>query len=84
MSPGTEHVQTIRALVAQHARLVVSPDEIAPHTNLYEVGLSSMTAVHLMVALEAHYDVEFPDDLLGRKTFESIQAIYDAVMSLRT
>jgi D-alanine--poly(phosphoribitol) ligase subunit 2 len=38
--------------------------------------------VHLMLALEDHFDVEFPDHLLGRKTFESIQSISEALEEL--
>jgi len=36
-----------------------------------------------MLALEEHFDVEFLDRMLGRKTFGSIRALADAIAELR-
>jgi len=41
-----------------------------------------MTTVHLMVALEDQFGVEFPDRLLSRKTFQSLQSMLEAVDEL--
>jgi hypothetical protein len=38
--------------------------------------------VNLMLALEEHFDVEFPDRMLGRRTFGSIRALGDAIAEL--
>ncbi len=38
--------------------------------------------VGLMLGLEEQFDVEFPERLLNRRTFESIAAIRDAVRGL--
>lgn len=70
---------TIRAIVAKHGRLSADPSSLAPDSNLYDAGLSSLTTVHLMLALEEAFDVEFPDRLLGRKTFESIRSMAEAI-----
>jgi acyl carrier protein len=70
---------TIRDIVARHGRLGGDPSTLAPDSNLYEAGLSSLTTVHLMLALEEAFDVEFPDRLLGRRTFESIRSIAEAI-----
>lgn len=82
VTPMTERMQRIRDLVVQHARLPTPPDAIAPDTDLYAAGLSSLTTVHLMLALEDHFNVEFPDRLLGRKTFESVLSIDEAIAGL--
>jgi acyl carrier protein len=39
--------------------------------------------VNLMLALEEHFNVEFLDRMLGRKTFGSIRALSEAIGELR-
>ena len=72
----------VRDIVVKHARLSAAAETLGPTTDLYEVGLSSLTTVHLMLALEDHFGVEFPDRLLARKTFESLQSITEAIDEL--
>jgi acyl carrier protein len=73
----------IRTLVAQHAR--VSPGATSTDTaDLYDAGLTSMASVNLMLALEEHFEIEFPESMLQRKTFSSVAAISDAVQALRS
>lgn len=74
--------EAVRELVAKHARLGVEIGALQDASDLYEAGLTSLTTVHLMLAIEDHFDVEFPDHMLGRATFESIQAIVEAVEEL--
>lgn len=73
----------IRTIVLQHARLTATPEQLTPTADLYTLGLSSMTTVHLMVALEDQFGVEFPDRLLSRKTFQSLQSMSEAVEELQ-
>lgn len=73
----------IRSILQEHARLSVPPAELTDASDLYLAGLTSLTTVHLMLALEEHFQIEFPDAMLGRKTFESIQSIAEAVSALR-
>ncbi|HUP31193.1 MAG TPA: acyl carrier protein [Usitatibacter sp.] len=73
----------IRPLLAAHARLLVPVDQLADESDLYEAGLTSLSTVNLMLALEEHFDVEFLDRMLGRKTFGSIKALSDAIAELR-
>lgn len=71
--------EQIRNIVAQHARLSADVAELSDSSDLYAAGLTSLTTVNLMLAIEDHFDIQFPDDLLGRKTFESIQSLSEAV-----
>ena len=73
---------TIRGLLAKHGGLPVSVDTLADDADLYEAGLSSFASVQLMLALEDAFDIEFPENLLNRKSFASISAITAAVGSL--
>ena len=75
--------EQIRSILAEHARLPVSVDELTDESDLYQAGLTSLSTVNLMLALEEHFDVEFLDRMLGRKTFGSIRALNDAIAELR-
>ncbi len=75
--------EQIRALVAEHARLLVDVATLDDDADLYAAGLTSLSTVNLMLALEEHFDVEFLDRMLGRKTFGSIQTLSDAITELR-
>lgn len=73
---------TIREIIAEHGRLGVDAASLADSDDLYEAGLTSHASVSLMLAIEDEFDVEFPEALLKRATFGSIEAIRDAVESL--
>ncbi|HEX3097118.1 MAG TPA: acyl carrier protein [Usitatibacter sp.] len=75
--------EEIRTILAEHARLPVSVDELTDESDLYQAGLTSLSTVNLMLALEEHFDVEFLDRMLGRKTFGSIRALAEAISELR-
>ena len=75
--------EQIRPILAEHARLRVDADQLTDDADLYEAGLTSLSTVNLMLALEEHFDVEFSDRMLGRKTFASIRALADAITELK-
>jgi len=75
--------EQIRALIAEHARLPVDVARLDDHSDLYEAGLTSLSTVNLMLALEEAFEVEFPDRMLGRKTFASIRSLSEAIAQLR-
>lgn len=76
------YAEKIRDILAQHARLSTDVSALANDSDLYAAGLTSLTTVNLMLAIEDHFDIEFPDQMLGRKTFGSIQSLCEAVEEL--
>jgi acyl carrier protein len=72
----------IRAILARHGRLSVAVGDLDDGGNLYDAGLTSLATVGVLLALEDHFDVELPDRMLSRKTFESIDSIAAAVGEL--
>ncbi len=78
------HAEAIRTILAEHGRLSVDPQRLHEESDLYEAGLTSLATVNLMLALEEHFAVEFPDRMLGRKTFSSIGSLSNAIAELRT
>lgn len=75
--------QIVREILTKHGRLSTQVDELGDDSDLYNAGLTSLATVGLMLALEEEFDIEFPDSMLGRKTFGSIEAITDAVEELQ-
>jgi acyl carrier protein len=72
----------IREVVADHGRLAVDIATLADEDDLYRAGLTSHTSVNLMLALEDAFDIEFPERLLRRQTFESVSAIQEAIQQV--
>lgn len=69
----------VRHVLSQHGRLSTPVDQILDTSDLYNAGLTSLATVGLMLALEEQFDIEFPDKMLGRKTFASIESIVGAI-----
>lgn len=74
----------IRQIIKDHARLPVDVESLSDDADLYEAGMTSHASVNLMLGLEDHFDVEFPDRMLKRSVFESVSAIAMALSELRT
>jgi acyl carrier protein len=75
-------IQTIRKVLAQHGRLSHNVSLLEPDSDLYDAGLTSLATVSVMLALEDHFNVEFPESMLSRRTFESLDSIAEAVAKL--
>jgi acyl carrier protein len=73
----------IRQIIKDHARLQTDVDTVAVEADLYQAGMTSHASVNVMLALEDHFDLEFPDRMLKRSVFESIAAIESALGELR-
>ncbi|TCQ20848.1 acyl carrier protein [Rhizobium sp. PP-CC-3G-465] len=71
----------IREMLAQYASLP-SAAGLDDDADLYAAGMSSHGSVQLMLALEDTFDVEFPDNLLNRKSFSTIAIIEQTVNQL--
>ncbi len=74
--------EDIRNIVKEHGRLSVDVASLADDADLYAAGLTSHASVNLMLALEAKFDIEFPERMLRRKSFESIAAMKAAISEL--
>ncbi len=77
-----EMVGEIRLVLKEHARLASDATSLADDADLYQAGMTSHASVNVMLALEAQFDVEFPDTMLKRGVFSSIAAIREAIETL--
>ena len=76
--------ELIRSILAQHGRLSADVAQLDDDADLYRVGLTSHASVNVMLALEDAFDVEVPDTMLRKATFQSIGAIRSMIDSLTT
>jgi len=73
---------TISQLVGE--ALHIDPGTIVQDTDLFAAGLRSLDLVNLVVALEATFGFQFPEEALNRETFASPASITDMVIRCRT
>lgn len=72
----------IREVLREFGRLPGGVDTLEGNSDLYRAGLTSHASVNVMLALEDRFDIEFPDAMLRKSTFESIGAIRSALEEL--
>lgn len=72
----------IRTVLKTAGSLQGGFDTLQDDSDLHAAGLTSHATVSLMLALEEAFDIEFPDRLLRRKTFSSIDAIAEALTEI--
>jgi acyl carrier protein len=75
--------EAIRRLIDEHGHLRVPVSTLDPDSDLYEAGLTSFAAIRVMLALEEAFDVEFPERMLRRQSFGSINSIIACLDELR-
>ncbi|MGH8821507.1 MAG: acyl carrier protein [Rhodoferax sp.] len=72
----------IRTVLRDYGRLNVDSNALDDSADLYQSGMTSHASVNVMLALEGAFDVEFPDHMLKRNVFTSIQSIRSALNEL--
>lgn len=73
----------IRAILAAECNLAVDVATLLDEDDLYAKGLTSFASVQLMLGLEDGFDVEFSENMLSRRTFQSIASIATALTELQ-
>jgi acyl carrier protein len=74
--------QEIWEIINSQGKMSVSTSTLSDDDDLYEYGLTSHATVNVMLALEDAFDIEFPDRMLRKSTFESVAAIHAALIEL--
>ena len=73
---------TIRQAIAEHGNLAVDVVALVDEADLYDAGLTSLSTVTVMLALEDALELEFPESMLSRRTFSSVATIRTALEEL--
>jgi acyl carrier protein len=72
----------IRKILKDHGRLNRDAMVLEESADLYQAGMTSHASVNVMLALEGEFEIEFPDHMLKRSMFESIEAMRGAIEEL--
>ena len=72
----------IRRILKEHGRLNQDALHLDDTADLYQAGMTSHASVNVMLALEGEFEIEFPDHMLKRSVFESIEAMRGAIQEL--
>jgi len=72
----------IRAILGEHAKLSTDIASVGDGDDLYSAGMTSHASVTVMLGLEDEWDIEFPQHMLKKSTFATIDSIAEALAEL--
>jgi acyl carrier protein len=72
----------IRAILGEHAKLSTDIASVGDGDDLYSAGMTSHASVTVMLALEDEWDIEFPQHMLKKSTFATVDSIAEALAEL--
>ena len=78
--------QEIKSMIVENLMLQVTPEEVADEQRLFgpgSLGLDSVDALQLVVALDKKYGLKIPDPDTARQVLQSVASIADAVVRHR-
>lgn len=71
--------QAIRRIAARHGRLSVAIETVAGDDDLYALGLTSHTAVNVMLTVEDRFAIKFSYSCMTKSTFATVDSLSAAV-----
>jgi acyl carrier protein len=74
--------QDIKRLIVENLMLQITPEEIGEHQTLFGpggLGLDSVDALQLVVALDKNYGFKIPDPECARQVLQSTNTMAEAV-----
>jgi acyl carrier protein len=74
--------ERIREVVSEHGGLSVDIASLADDADLFAAGMTSHASVNVMIGLEDTFEVEFPDAMLKRSVFETVDSIAAALTEI--
>jgi acyl carrier protein len=87
MSNSIELKGQIKRMMIENLMLKISPEEIADEQPLFGpsgLGLDSVDALQLVVALEKNFGLKIPDPETARRILQNVESIADAVRAVPT
>jgi acyl carrier protein len=84
MNDSTELKRQIKLMLVENLMLKISPAEIADDQPLFGpggLGLDSVDALQLVVALDKNYGLKLSDTEVARKTMQTVNTIAAAIES---
>jgi acyl carrier protein len=75
--------EEIRKILDEVAGLNVPIASLRDRDDLYAAGLSSISTIGVMLAIEGRFNIEIPDEMVTRDLFKSIEALARAVAAVQ-
>ncbi|WP_194897294.1 phosphopantetheine-binding protein [Catenulispora pinisilvae] len=72
-------VAAVRTLVVQHLNLALPEGRPTEQDDLWKLGMTSLSCLGLMLAIEDEFDIELAQDALKEATFQNLATISAAV-----
>ncbi|MEU7040963.1 phosphopantetheine-binding protein [Streptomyces varsoviensis] len=69
----------VRKLIDQQLNFVAHGVRLKDDDNLWDLGMTSLTCLGLMLSIEETFDVELPEEVLKESTFRTVASITEAV-----
>ncbi|MFO7870766.1 MAG: phosphopantetheine-binding protein [Kiritimatiellia bacterium] len=71
----------VKQMLVRDLRLKMAPEDIADDAGLFQdgLGLDSVDALELVVALEKEFGVRIPDSSVGSKVLVSVKTVVDYI-----
>ncbi|MBE2997238.1 hypothetical protein IDM40_00770 [Nocardiopsis sp. HNM0947] len=73
--------ETFENLIRKALRTHPANAEINESLDLFSAGLDSMAQIELMLAVEEHYDIIIPDEMLVKETFSTPAQLWKVTKS---
>lgn len=83
MGISKETLDLVKSIVAKNGELDREISTVGLLDDLFNLGMSSRATVGVMLDIEETFDIAFPDEMISREVFESIEAISKAVETLK-
>ena len=83
MGISKETLDLVKSIVAKNGELDREISTVGLLDDLFNMGMSSRATVGVMLDIEETFDIAFPDEMISREVFESIEAISKAVETLK-
>ena len=75
--------EELRRILRSHGGLSTPIDRLGDEADLYAAGLNSLATVNVMLAIEHCFEIEIPDNLLTRRTFQTVASLRRTVSDLQ-
>ncbi|MEW9552295.1 phosphopantetheine-binding protein [Nonomuraea sp. NPDC050783] len=72
-------VETVRRLVDKQLNLSAHGFDFGPDDDLWSLGMTSLSCMGLMLAIEDTFQIELPEEALQEATFRSVSTITAAI-----
>ncbi len=73
----------IQRIIEQETKLQIPESRLRGEANLYDLGLTAFDAIRVLVAIERAFRVEFPREMLTRRSAASVEAIIAILQAIQ-